>query len=152
MLSREAPDGDPVVQRLTVVLHRASRVLSRAYRGALVGSEISFPDYQVLRALVFTGPPYSLHPAEIARECGQAKSTVTDRLDLLEERGLLRRTADPEHRSRVVVELTSQGHDIWRTAQRVAAQAEERALAMLSDGDKRQLTELLAAVVARAQG
>jgi DNA-binding MarR family transcriptional regulator len=136
---------------LTVILHRASRVLSHIYRQALADSGISLPDYQVLRALVNTGPPYALHPAEIARQCGQTKSTMTHRLDLLEQRQLVRRTSDPSHRARVLVELTPAGHDSWRAAQQLSAQAEEHAMASLADADKHQLTELLATLLAHPE-
>ena len=151
ILVREAPESDPVVARLTVLLHRASRVLSRIYRQALADSGISYPDYQVLRALVYSGPPYTLHPAEIARQCGQTKSTMTHRLDLLEQRDLLRRTSDPSHRARVLVEITRAGLETWRSAQHDSAHAEEHALATLAEREKLQLTELLSAVLAHTE-
>ena len=147
IIAREAPDSDLVVQRLTVILHRASRELAHIYRQALADSGVSLPDYQVLRALVYGGAPYLLHPGELARECGQTQSTMTHRLDLLEERALVRRRRDPSHRARVIIELTAAGKASWRDAQRSVARAEEGALNALDTRDKERLTALLASLI-----
>jgi DNA-binding MarR family transcriptional regulator len=143
ILLREAPDSDPLVQRVTIALHRASRALSRTYRQALAETGISYPDYQVLRALALTGTPYTLNPSQIALECGQTQSTMTARLESLEDRGLVRREPDPRNRVRVNVVLTQRGHDTWQRAYASAAEAERSVLAVLDDVELRTLDTLL---------
>jgi DNA-binding MarR family transcriptional regulator len=134
-------------QRISIVLHRASRLLSQVYREALADSGVSLPDYRVLRALVYSGEPYVLHPAEIARACGQTKSTMTRRLDLLEDRRLIRRVCDPGHRARILIQLTTAGHDAWQDAHLYITRAEAQHLVCLDDHDKQELTRLLTALI-----
>ena len=143
-LVREAPgSSDPLVQRVAIALHRASRGLSRAYRQAVGEFGISHPDYQVLRALVLSGKPYTLNPSQIARDCGQTQSTITARLESLEDRGLIRREPDPGNRVRVNVVLTEEGREVWQRAYASAASAERSVLAVLDDAELRTLDTLL---------
>jgi DNA-binding MarR family transcriptional regulator len=142
-LLREAPGSDPLVQRVTIALHRASRALSRSYRQALAETGVSYPDYQVLRALVLSGKPYTRNPSQIAQECGHTQSTITARIESLEERGLVRREPDPGSRVRVNVVLTQRGRETWKRAYEDAAEAERSALAVLDDADLRTLDTIL---------
>jgi DNA-binding MarR family transcriptional regulator len=64
---------------------------------------------------------------------------MTNRLDRLEEAGLVRRVADPDDRRGVLVELTDKGGKLWSEA--IGAQAEKEAL-LASALTKRELSEL----------
>lgn len=133
----------PLDERVAIAMHRASRALSRSYRQAVAEFGISHPDYQVLRALVLTKAPHTLNPSQIAQECGQTQSTMTARLESLEDRGLVRREPDPGNRVRVNVVLTQRGRDTWQRACASAAKAERSVLAGLDDAELRTLDILL---------
>jgi DNA-binding MarR family transcriptional regulator len=68
---------------------------------------------------------------------------MTNRLDRMEEAGLIRRLPDPEDRRAVQVELTEAGRRAWDDTISVQA-AKEALVAEALDGDeKRQLNDLL---------
>ena len=68
---------------------------------------------------------------------------MTNRLDNMERRGLLRRLDDPDDRRGVFVELTDEGKKVWDEA--VGAQAEKESIVAtaLDDAEKQQLNDLL---------
>jgi DNA-binding MarR family transcriptional regulator len=68
---------------------------------------------------------------------------MTNRLDQLEEAGLVNRLRDPDDRRGVLVELTKRGHELWEEA--FVAQAEKEALltAALNAREREQLNNLL---------
>jgi DNA-binding MarR family transcriptional regulator len=68
---------------------------------------------------------------------------MTNRLDRMEERQLVRRLPDPDDRRGVLVELTDEGAALWE--QTVAVQAEKEAVvgAALDPGEQTVLNELL---------
>jgi DNA-binding MarR family transcriptional regulator len=68
---------------------------------------------------------------------------MTNRLDRLEQAGLIRRLPDPGDRRRVAVERTDRGHETWRGAVGVQAQKEALFAAALNDREKAQLNGLL---------
>jgi DNA-binding MarR family transcriptional regulator len=80
---------------------------------------------------------------QLAERAELSSGAMTNRLDRLEESGLVRRVPDPDDRRGVQVELTDAGRRAWKDS--VSAQAAKEALvaAALSDREKRQLNELL---------
>ena len=72
-----------------------------------------------------------------------SSGAMTNRLDNMESRGLIRRLDDPDDRRGVIIELTSEGKELWDAT--VAAQAEKESLvdSVLGEREKRRLNELL---------
>ena len=72
-----------------------------------------------------------------------SSGAMTNRLDNMEVRGLIRRLDDPDDRRGVIVELTDAGRELWDAT--VAAQAEKESLvdSVLGEREKRQLNDLL---------
>ncbi len=68
---------------------------------------------------------------------------MTNRLDRMEQAGLVKRVPDPDDRRGVHVELTKEGHRLWEEG--LSAQAANEALvaAALTKDEKRQLNGLL---------
>ena len=68
---------------------------------------------------------------------------MTNRLDNMERRGLIRRLDDPDDRRGVIVELTDEGKDLWERA--VGAQGEKESIiaSALDERERRQLNDLL---------
>ena len=60
----------------------------------------------VLSALLHAGPPYTLNPKDITKQAYRTPGAITNVMDHLEEKGLIRRNADRENRRNVLVELT----------------------------------------------
>ena len=68
---------------------------------------------------------------------------MTNRLDRMEEAGLLRRLPDPADRRGVLVELTPEGKRLYEDAIGVQARKEELIASALTVAEKKQLNALL---------
>ena len=68
---------------------------------------------------------------------------MTGRLDGLEKAGWVQRTASPDDRRRVVVEITRDGADVWRRAMALRGAQEEEMVAVLTAREQAQLNRLL---------
>jgi DNA-binding MarR family transcriptional regulator len=79
--------------------HSDATVLFHASIASLL--DLHATDYKVLGILERSGP---LSAGEIARESGLATASVTNLIDRLEQKGFVRRVADPTDRRRVMVE------------------------------------------------
>src|SRR6476469_2177842 len=140
---RERPgldlSGMAVVARLLRVAHRFDEAQDEFF--AALGLKPGWLD--VLGSLRRVGDPYRLTPTRLSEEALISTAGMTNRLDRLEQAGLVRRLPDPEDRRGVLVELTDAGRTAWE--QSVSAQAEKESLvaAALSAKEKEQLNALL---------
>lgn len=107
--TRELPDLDVTPM---AVLSRVSRLawhLERARRESFNRHGLEAFEFDVLAALRRSGPPYELSPGQLVEATFVTSGTMTNRLDRLESRGLVRRLPDP-HDGRVVrVRLSAKG-------------------------------------------
>ena len=97
----------------------------------------------VLSALLHAGPPYTLNPKDITKHAYRTPGAITNVMDHLEEKGLIRRNADRENRRNVLVELTPEGLEMARESFLAQTDMEKRLLTMLSPEEKEQLRTLL---------
>jgi DNA-binding MarR family transcriptional regulator len=72
-----------------------------------------------------------------------SSGAMTNRLDRLEDAGLLRRLPDPKDRRGIVVEVTDKGRRLYEKTVDVQAKKEQFVTAALSDAEKKQLNALL---------
>ena len=68
---------------------------------------------------------------------------MTNRLDRLEEAGLIKRVPDPDDRRSTVIELTKKGSDLWERTVDVQGGKEALVAAALNEREKKQLNALL---------
>jgi DNA-binding MarR family transcriptional regulator len=80
---------------------------------------------------------------DLAKRADLSSGAMTNRLDRLEEAGLVKRVPDPDDRRGVLVELTEAGSKAWNDS--VSAQAVKESLiaAALDKSEKRELNALL---------
>ena len=88
-------------------------------------------------------PPYRLSAGELADGLWLSSGAMTNRLDRLEEAGLVRRLPDPDDRRGVLVEPTKAGHAAWDSATDTQAGREALIASALSDDAKERLHSLL---------
>lgn len=74
------------------------------------------------------------------------RSTMVGIIDALEERGFLRRDADPQDRRAHALTVTREGRQASRRADLAVERVERRFLSTLGDADVHQLRRLLAAL------
>ena len=137
------PDLDLEVERLVDRINRISHQINRALDETLGELGLELGEYKVLSVLSQAGEPYHSTPGALSRRMDLSSGAMTNRLDRMEQAGLLRRLPDAGDRRRVVVELTEHGRETYRRTVGVQAQKEALFAAALSDREKAQLNGLL---------
>jgi DNA-binding MarR family transcriptional regulator len=141
--SREIPSLDPltegIVERLSILNHDFEESLDET----LATFGLDRRSYHLLGRLRASGPPYQRTPGELSRGLRLSSGAMTNRLDRMEEAGLIRRLPDPSDRRGVLVEPTEQGHATWDRAVDVQAQREALLASVLDVSEREQLHRLL---------
>jgi DNA-binding MarR family transcriptional regulator len=141
--NRERPALDVsathVLQRIT----RLYLLQSASFAEVFDRYGLTFGEYEVLAALVRSGPPHRLRPSDLAGALVLSSGAVTNRIDRVEAAGLVERLPDPDDRRGTLVALTDQGRQVVDEAVVAHLANEERLLSALSSGERAQLTGLL---------
>ena len=111
---RERPDLDVSPLQVLSRVSRLARHLDLARRQAFAAHDLETWEFDVLAALRRAGAPYSLSPGQLGTETLVTSGTMTNRIDRLEDRGLVRREPDPSDRRGVRVVLTDEGRSCCR--------------------------------------
>ncbi|WP_425953863.1 MarR family winged helix-turn-helix transcriptional regulator [Xylanimonas sp. McL0601] len=121
---------------LSRVAARSSALLARGFEEyGLRGHH-----YRLLAALAEWG---AASQADLGRDTGIDRSDVTAATVDLEARGLVERSADPEHRRRKIVTLTPAGTQMLARLEATIDQVHEAVLAPLTGAQRRELARLL---------
>jgi DNA-binding MarR family transcriptional regulator len=136
------PDVDVSPIHVIGRVSRLSRLVDRrlAENFARYGTENWM--YDVLATLRRSGEPYELTAGELVRQTMVTTGAVTNRIDRLEDRGLVERTRTRDRR-KVVVRLTEQGLDLVDRVVHAHLATEREILAALSPRQQRDLAGLL---------
>jgi DNA-binding MarR family transcriptional regulator len=139
----ERPDLD--VEPLQVVsrVSRLARHTDRARRAAFASHGLEIGEFDVLAALRRQGPPYRLSPSALLRTTLVTSGTMTNRIDRLEQAGLVRRAPDPQDKRGVLVTLTPAGAERVDAALTDLLVAERALLSALPASEHRLLAGLL---------
>lgn len=143
-----AAGGDESVQRVITAVNSMSRKLEQWYTRQLADLDLSHGEWSVVAQLA-TAEGTPMTPSRLADASNVAASSMTHRLDKMTERGLVRRSPDPDNRTRVLVELTDQGWELFGAAVREANVVESDVLAGLTRQERDQLAALLEVVISR---
>lgn len=144
---RERPDLDVAPLQILSRVGRLARHLDLARRQAFSAHSLDTSEFDVLAALRRAGAQTSLSPGQLATETLVTSGTMTNRIDRLEGRGLVRREPDPNDRRGVRVVLTSEGRSAVDDALRDLLEREHDLLAALPPADQAELAGLLRVLV-----
>jgi DNA-binding MarR family transcriptional regulator len=141
---RERPEIDADGMALVPRVMR----LAHLYDVEMAGVSRSFrlkPGWlDVLSALRRGGPPYRMSASELAGWVLLSSGGMTNRLDRMEEAGLVRRRPDPSDRRAVLVELTTRGRTVIDAAiDAHLALYDELVGGALDEAEQRAFIELL---------
>jgi DNA-binding MarR family transcriptional regulator len=139
----DVPELDPVVEGIVDRILALSKYLKRSADETFGAYGLNHGEWKVLLALRRSGDPYRRSPGWLAEHLSLSSGAMTNRLDRLEEAGLVRRLPDPSDRRALKVELTDQGHQTWRESIGAQALKEAEIASTLDDDEKEQLTVLL---------
>ena len=141
--ARERPDLDcspmGVIGRIT----QLQREVFLAQRATFSRHGLDAPSFDVLAALRRAGEPYQLTPTALMRTALVTSGAITQRLDRLEQRGLITRERSDADGRAVVVTVTGAGRQALDDALPDHLATERDMLAGLSDAEQRQLAGLL---------
>jgi DNA-binding MarR family transcriptional regulator len=140
---RERPDLDFAPLQVLSRVARLSKHLDRARREAFARSELEASEFDVLSALRRAGAPYRLSPKQLLQQTLVSSGTMTNRIDRLVGRRLVRRESDPDDGRSVLVTLTDEGKIRVDAAITRLVDAEALLLDSLSRGDRDRLAGLL---------
>jgi DNA-binding MarR family transcriptional regulator len=150
-ISTELPRLDLVTEGIVDRISFLDKHLKRAMEETLSERGLTHGEWSVLGILKRPGPPYRRTPGQLARHADLSTGAMTNRLDKLEEAGLVRRLPDPDDRRSVQVELTEAGHRAWEESVDVQARKEALLVSALTGAERDQLNELLRRVVVKAE-
>ena len=140
---RERPDLDVAPLEVLSRVTRLARHLDRARSAAFARHHLETWEFDVLAALRRSGPPYRLSPGQLVAQTMVTSGTMTNRIDRLAGRGLVRRLPDPADGRGVMVSLEDSGRRLADAALADLLQVEQDVLAVLHAGEHERLSGLL---------
>lgn len=141
--ARERPDLDTAPIGVIGRISRAARLADGALRRNFARVDLDPPSFDVLATLRRAGEPYELSPGDLVRTSMVTSGAVSQRLDRLEDRGLVTRQRSRADARVVVVRLTDAGRRAVEEVLPSHLATEAELLAPLSEAEQEQLAGLL---------
>jgi DNA-binding MarR family transcriptional regulator len=136
------PGLDYEVEGIAERISKLQRGFQRSMDETLREHKLTLGEWQVLRQLRFAGDE-SCSPGDLSRDLDLSSGAMTNRLDRLEQRGLIKRLPDPSDRRGVLIELTEAGGRAWTESTGAAARKEAMLASALTKAEQKQLNVLL---------
>lgn len=147
--AEEYPDGDRASTEAYASVSRTGLgLVAEVERHALASFDLTQSAMTVLAVVDGAGEPIT--PSEISARLLVPSATVTATLDNLEDRGWIRRKANPDDRRSVLIETTAAGRTVADQILSGIRTLERRVMAGLTEAERVQLVALLEKVVAGA--
>jgi DNA-binding MarR family transcriptional regulator len=144
LASHELPGAvDLEVEGLVDRINGIRRRLGRMLDETLAEFGLTDGEWKALTHLQLDGPPHRKSVGKLAKWADLSSGAMTNRIDGLERRGLVKRVPDPDDRRGVLVELTDEGRRTWEESVSVQAEKESLIASALSEDEKKQLNALL---------
>jgi DNA-binding MarR family transcriptional regulator len=144
----EIPGVDLEIEAAVQRINWIFRGIRRRMDETLADHHLSYEEWGLLGHLKRSGPPYTSTPGKLAQMQGLSSGAMTNRLDRLEDAGLIRRRPDSKDRRSLRVELTDKGQEVWLDTVHAQGAKEAAIGAALSRRELAQLNTLLRKVLA----
>lgn len=141
--SLERPELDTASLGVVIRVMSLYKVFLRQATRALEPLGLELFEYDVLSALRRQGRPFALPATALARSTGLSSGAMTNRVDILEDRGFVRREKDKHDRRGVLVSLTSHGRRIIDQAIQLRLEAADEGLTGITAEELQELARLL---------
>jgi DNA-binding MarR family transcriptional regulator len=141
--ARERPDLDCAPMGVIGRITQLQREVFLAQRTTFARHGLDAPSFDVLAALRRAGAPYQLTPTALMHTALVTSGAITQRLDRLEQKGLITRERSEADGRAVVVTLTAAGRTALDAALPDHLDTERAMLAGLSGDERAQLAGLL---------
>lgn len=140
---RERPDLDTSPMGVVGRISRVARRVDLAQRATFARYDLDPPAFDVLATLRRSGEPFALTAGDLMRSAMVTSGAITQRLDRLEGRGLVRRGPHAGDGRVVLVTLTTAGRELVDRVLPDHLATEERLLAGLTPEQRSALAALL---------
>jgi DNA-binding MarR family transcriptional regulator len=138
----DIPGLDPEVEGIVDRINSLRNKFRRALEETLGEHGLTWGEWKVLGSLIL-GEGECSSPGELSTELEVSSGAMTNRLDRLEQDGLIRRVRDPEDRRGVKIELTDAGRRAWTDSTSAQARKEALVAAALTKKEQGELNALL---------
>ena len=144
---KQRPDLDPEPMGVVLRIQALAKILGDQTAERLQRFDLQWWQYDVLSTLRRKGSPFIMAASELASSAMLTTGAMTNRIDGLEEEGLVRRVKDENDGRRVLVQLTQQGHKLIESATEARFESAMEALDGLSRRQRDSLSSLLRLVL-----
>jgi DNA-binding MarR family transcriptional regulator len=141
------PQIDPEVEGIVTRVEKIQRHLQNACRTSLGEAGLTKEEWKVLMALHDSVRSHGW----LSRDLEVSTGAMTNRLDKLEHRGLIRRGPDPQDRRGVLLELTAAGQERLKEYIDAGAGRERELLDPLTLTEQQELNRLLSKLLVSLQ-
>jgi DNA-binding MarR family transcriptional regulator len=150
--AEERPDLDIEVMAIVGRLLRVAQLIERRLEAFAAAHGLDRGQGDVLLTLRRSGAPFRLSPTALAGALLVTSGTMTNRLDRLEARGLVRRRPNPEDRRGLAIELTEKGRRLVDELVGAHVEHERELIAPLTARDREQLVRITRKLLAHLSG
>ncbi|QIS17059.1 MarR family winged helix-turn-helix transcriptional regulator [Nocardia terpenica] len=140
---RVRPDLDPWPVHVIGRIKRLSRLLERGQREFYGPHGLESWEFDVLTTLRRSGGPDGLTAGALIKNTMVTSGAITNRIDRMEAKGLVRRTADPRDRRTVRIQLSDEGRALIDTLMPLHVDNQIRILGGMPREELDQLADLL---------
>ncbi|MBW4658640.1 MAG: MarR family transcriptional regulator [Drouetiella hepatica Uher 2000/2452] len=149
---RERPDLDASPMAIVGRMTRLAKHLERAIQETFSEFGLNVGEFDVLATLRRAGQPYQLSPTALFNALMVSSGTMTHRIDLLENAGLVKRIPAPGDRRGTLIVLTETGFELIEKAVEAHIANEHRLLSILDKSERESLTLLLRKLLLSFEG
>ncbi|WP_169985224.1 MarR family winged helix-turn-helix transcriptional regulator [Microbispora sp. H10836] len=146
--ARVRPDVDCTAMGVAGRISRASRLLEKGIKEYFSEHDLEPWEFDVLATLFRSNPDHRLCMSDLATAAMVSSAALTNRVDRLVAKELVRREVSPSNRRMVLITLTDEGRAVVDALLAGHVANEERLLAGLTDEDRAQLSGLLCKLLA----
>ncbi|BBJ67479.1 MULTISPECIES: MarR family winged helix-turn-helix transcriptional regulator [Enterobacter] len=141
--SSAMPELDASSMKIFGRMLRLMKHLGKEWAEAMAQFGFREGEFDVLATLRRAGEPYCLSPTQLYTSLLITSGAITNRLNRLEQQGLIRRIADPDDKRSSLVSLTPHGQALIEQALVVHTETQNALLSNLSNAQRAQLESLL---------
>jgi len=141
------PQIDPEVEGIVVRVEKIHRHFQDAFRASLGDAGLTKEEWKVLMALHDSVRSHGW----LCQDLDVSTGAMTNRLDKLERRGLIRRAPDPQDRRGVLLKLTKTGQSQLEEYIEAGGKRERELADELTVAEKQELNGLLSKLLASLQ-
>jgi DNA-binding MarR family transcriptional regulator len=143
----ERPDIDPTPMAVCGQIWKAAEILRKGVVANWSRYGLDLAGSDVILTLRRQGHGATLSPSELAKEMMLSTSAMTNRLDRLEGRGLIRRAMDPNDRRGLRIMLSDEGFALADEMVVTHVATEEKMLSVLNEKERMQIRRVLNKIV-----